>query len=336
MSQKFGVEDLGGVIAVLPTPATPEASSATADFTVDLEESERMVRKLIEDGVDGIMTNGTLGEMATLTAQEWRAFARVVIETVNSVEPDLPLFIGATTLSTRETLERARFVRETGGRGLFLGRPFWNELGPDAMIGYYRDLCEAMPEMSVALYDNPEAFKGPIPTPVYAQLAKIPQIVVVKYMSITPKYRADMEAVGEKIRLLPIESDWLVARSLYPEKASACWSSSALCGPAPVIALRDAFEAGDLDRARWITNRMEWTYEPFLARQNFKEFSRYNIPLEKIRFDEAEYVKAGPSRHPYQVVPGEYAEGARENGRRWKKLAEEVQDAKKEAARSKH
>lgn len=328
MRQQYAVEDLRGVLAVLPTPATEDASSPEAAFTVDLGESERMVRRLIEDGVDGIMTNGTLGEVATLTPEEWRCFTTRVIETVQSVRPELPLFIGVTSLSTRETLERARFVREAGGRGLFVGRPFWSELGEDAMVGYYRDLCEAVPDMSLVLYDNPEAFKGPIPTPVYAQLAQIPQIIGVKYMSITPKFRADMEAVEGRMRLLPIESDWLVARSLYPEETAACWSSSALCGPEPVLALQEAFEEDDLETARWITNRIEWTYEPFLARQNFREFSRYNIPLEKLRFDEAGYVKAGPARHPYHIVPEDYAEGARENGRRWRKVAEEVRTEK--------
>lgn len=325
MQTHWSVSDLKGVIAVTPTPATDLATDLKTTMTVDLDESEKMIRKLIRDGIHGILTNGTLGEMATLTLEEWKAFVEVVIETVKTHEPDLPLFIGATTLNVRDTLERLHVLKKLGARGVFLGRPFWSELSVEAMIRYYRDITASFPEFSIVLYDNPEAFKGPIPTHVYQELAKNPRIVGAKYIALTPKFRADIEAVGKSMRLMPLDSDWLQAAILYPEDVTAFWSSSALSGPEPALYLWESFVRGDLEEARWVTKRMEWTYEPFLARQNFKEFSKYNIPLEKIRFDEAGYVKAGPARPPYHVVPQAYVEGAKENGRRWRTLVEEVQ-----------
>jgi dihydrodipicolinate synthase/N-acetylneuraminate lyase len=325
MNRKFTVEHLRGVIAITPTPAIPGAEDFHVDNTVDIDESERMIRRLIEDGVDGIITNGTLGEMATLTLEEWKAFAAVVAETVHAANPDLPLFIGATTLNTRETVARIKYLHSLGVRGAFLGRPFWCELAPEAMMRFYQDITTAFPDMSLVLYDNPEAFKGPIPVSVYANLATNPGIIGVKYISLSPsKYRADMEAVQGKIRLLLLESDWLQAHILYPENAIASWSSSTLCGTEPTLFLRDALERGDYEASRWISARIAWAYEPFLANQNFREFSKYNIPLEKIRFNESGYVNAGPTRPPYHIVPPQYAEGARENGRRWRQIAEEV------------
>ena len=87
--------------------------------------------------------------------------------------------------------------------------------------------------MGFILYDNPEAFKGPIPTPVYARLATVPNIIGAKYMSLTPKYWADAEAVQGKMRLLPLEVDWFLAHMLVPDRALACWSGSVICGPEP-------------------------------------------------------------------------------------------------------
>jgi dihydrodipicolinate synthase/N-acetylneuraminate lyase len=324
MALKFSVDDLTGVVVVPPTPALDGASDPGAAGTVDLQESERMIRALVRDGVDGILTNGTLGEMASLTLDEWKAFAEVVAETVRDAAPDLPLFVGATGFNTRDTLERARHLQRLGVRGMFLGRPMWNALGADAMLGYYHDVAAAFPDIAIVLYDNPEAFKGPIPVPVYAQLARHPSFVGAKYPSLGPKARADFEVVGDGLRLLPLESDWLAAHALYPDAATGCWSSSAACGPEPALHLRDALRAGDLDEARWVTHRIEWTYETFLARSDFAEFSRYNIAIEKLRFDEAGYVHAGPARAPYHVVPDAYEAGARENGRRWRALVAEV------------
>lgn len=323
-SRRFAVSDLVGVVAVTPTPALPGADALDARSTVDVAESERMIRALLAAGVDGILTNGTLGEMATLTLEEWRTFADVVAETVREVAPGLPLFIGATALGARDIVDRVAYLHRLGVRGAFLGRPFWSQLGPEATVRFYTELADAFPDMSFVLYDNPEAFKGPLTPEVYAQLAEHPGIIGVKYTMITPAYRPTMAAVGGKLRILPIEADWLVARTLFPDEALACWSSSALCGPEPALYLRAALARGDVDDARWITDRIEWTYEPFLARRNFPEFSKYNIPLEKIRFDEAGFVVAGPTRAPYHVVPDEYVEGARENGRRWRSVVSQV------------
>jgi len=36
------------------------------------------------------------------------------------------------------------------------------------------------------------------------------------------------------------------------------------------------------------------------------------------------YMKAGPVRPPYHVIPDAYAEGARENGRRWRAISDEL------------
>lgn len=136
LNQKFAVSDLQGVVAVTPTPAPPSADQLDARNTVDLSESDRMVRALVQAGVDAIMTNGTLGEMATLTEDEWRAFARTVAQAVTEVAPDMPVFIGATSSNTRDTAARIAFLHEIGIRGAFLGRPMGSSLGPDALYNY--------------------------------------------------------------------------------------------------------------------------------------------------------------------------------------------------------
>jgi dihydrodipicolinate synthase/N-acetylneuraminate lyase len=323
---KFTVDHVQGVFGVVPTPATPDAADPRATATVDVAESERMVRRLVEDVVDGILTNGTLGEMATLTYEEWRTFAEVIAETVRDVDPDLPLFVGATTLNTRDTIARMKVLHELGVRGVFLGRPMWCELGPRPMVDFFRDVAEAMPDMSIVIYDNAASFKGPIETETYSQLARIPQIAGVKYPPLTAKYHGDVRAVAGRIRLMPIEFDWFGAYMHYPDEATACWSSSVACGPGPVTYLRDVLRKRDVDEARWITGRIDWTYENFLTRKNFHDFTRYNIPLEKIRFDESGYVRAGPSRPPYSFIPEEYEMGARDNGRRWLEVVREVEE----------
>ena len=63
-----------------------------------------------------------------------------------------------------------------------------------------------------------------------------------------------------------------------------------------------------------------WANETFIPDNSFEEFNKYNLQLEKIRFNEAGYCNAGPIRPPYDVVPERYADNARECGRRWVEL----------------
>jgi dihydrodipicolinate synthase/N-acetylneuraminate lyase len=307
-----------------PTPALPHAAAIDARDTVDLAETERMIHSLIDSGVDAILTNGTLGEGPSLSTAEWKQFSATVAETASSVNEDFPIFVGATTLNTRDTAERIEHIRSIGLRGVLLGRPMWCALGIEPMIEFYESLANAYPDMSFVLYDNPDAFRGPIPPPVYARIAAIPNIIGVKAAAISPKFRADVSAVAGRMRILPIEVDWFATNAMFPDDIVGCWSASAMCGPEPLLYLRDALAAGDVTAARWITDRMEYTYEAHPGRSDFAEFSKYSIAIEKFRFDEAGFVKAGPARPPYHVFPQRYLEDAKENARRWREVVDEV------------
>ena len=63
-------DDIKGVYAIVPTPAKEGADHWSATDTVDLDESARMIDRLIADGVDAIIALGTTGECATLTENE--------------------------------------------------------------------------------------------------------------------------------------------------------------------------------------------------------------------------------------------------------------------------
>ena len=66
---------------------------------------------------------------------------------------------------------------------------------------------------------------------------------------------------------------------------------------------------------------MNWASEPVIPiAQNHEVFAAYNIQIEKIRMEAAGYCRPGPLRPPYDVIPPEYEEAARECGRRWAEL----------------
>jgi dihydrodipicolinate synthase/N-acetylneuraminate lyase len=322
--QRLSYDDVRGVYAIMPTPSTADADRVDAVFTVDLDETSRAASALVDDGVDAIMINGTFGEAATLTEDEWQQFTRAVVE---SVDGRVPVVAGPTTLNTRTTIERARFARDVGAQGLLLGRPMWNEMSSDQVFDFVRGVAEAVPELGIVVYNNPAAFKSTLTPALWERLASIPQVVGAKYGMVDLAFREAFLRVGGRIRLMPIEMNWYTAFHWFPEDALACWSSSASCDPLPATRLRDAILGGDLAEAEKLTQRIVTTYEGFFPKGGEREFRIYTIQLEKLRMDAAGYLKAGLCRPPYTTIPEEHAEGARASGVRWRELAVELRSS---------
>lgn len=305
-----------GAWAIMPTPAKPNASDWREQDTVDLDETARVVEGLIAAGVDGILALGTLGECATLTWDEQHAFMAALVD---SAAGRIPVFVGTTSLNTRETVRRTRIASDLGADGTMLGVPMWCAPSVPVAVQFYRDVAEACPDMGICVYANAEAFKFEFPTPFWAQVASIPQVVSSKYNAMGNLLQ-DIAATRGQIKFLPIDAAYYGAARMDPDFCDAFWTNNAVCGPATVIRFRDTIAAaklsGDWSAARTMAGEIGHALATLFPNGSFKEFSTYNIGLEKERMNAAGWINAGPVRPPYHIVPEPYLEGARESGRR--------------------
>ena len=312
--------EINGAWVIIPTPAKPNASDWRSENTVDLQETARAVDELVKAGVDGILSLGTFGEGSTLTWEEKRAFMGCVVETIRG---RIPYFCGTTSLNTRETVRQTREAKNMGVDGTMLGPPMWCQADTPTAVQFFRDVAEAVPEMAICIYANQEAFKYDFPRPFWAEMAKIPQVVSAKYLGIA-QIVTDLRLVQGHIRFLPTDGIYYGAARIDPEACTAFWTGGACCGPALVIRLRDeiakAKSSGDWSKAKGVAEAISKTLAPLFPNGSFAEFSKYNIGLEKARMDAAGWMKAGPPRPPYHLVPEKYLEGARLSGQLWAKL----------------
>ena len=195
------------------------------------------------------------------------------------------------------------------------------------MERFYRDVAEAVPELAIVVYDNTAAFGGIIPRRVYKTLVELPQVVAVKYAggaSVGFRYHNDMAHTGTSFPLMSIETDWFPAWEMYGEElVGMAWSSTTAMGPGPVLELRDALQQGRIEDARWLTERLRWAHEPFLVGQDFMEFAKYNIPLEKIRVNERRATSTSASaarRTPRTWCPTSTSRTTLEHVERYKQI----------------
>lgn len=320
-SNLMTVDEVQGAWAIMPTPATADANDWRATDTVDLDETARAVDGMIKAGIDGILSLGTLGECATLTRDEKRKF---VAAAVDAAAGRAPFFTGTTSLGTRETIEQTREAFDLGARGTMLGLPMWCAADMKTAVRFFQDVAEACPGMAIAVYANVAAFRFSFPAEFWHEVSKIPQVIMAKAGSIH-SFEQDLAAVEGRVRLLPIEAMYVAAAQQAPDAVTAFWSSGAACGPKLAARLRDAVlkakASGDWAAAIELSDAMGKTLWPLIpGGNNFEEFNKYNIGLEKERIDSGGWMKAGPCRPPYLFVPEEYMEGARISGRGWAAL----------------
>ena len=311
--------DIQGLVGIVPTPANADAGHWGATNTVNLTESEKMVRIVVEAGTDVILTNGTFGECATLTSEELRDFVSCVVDTVAGRRP---VFAGITTLNTRDTITRGRELVERGADGLFVGRPMWLALDEAGIVRFYKDVAAALPGVPLIIYDNPMAFKGKISQAAYVALSQVPEIIAAKHCG-GPALESDALAVGEDCRILPLVSDWYRAAMENPDLMRAAWSGHVACAPAPLNALARNIRLRNWDEAKRISEKCQWAEAAMFAEGDLAKFMDYSIQIGHLRFAAAGLINPGPPRPPYLELPELYRKGGIECGQRWATLQKE-------------
>jgi trans-o-hydroxybenzylidenepyruvate hydratase-aldolase len=326
---RLTLEDVRGAWAIIPTPAKANASDWRATDTVDLDETARVIEALIQSGVDGVLSLGTLGECAGLTLEEKRGFIGTMVEAARG---RVPIFAGTTALATRDAVAHTRMALDLGADGTMIGPGMWNKLDANMAAQFYRDLAEAVPEMAICIYANTFVFKFDFPPAFWAQVSEIPQVVTAKIASAAT-YLRDQRASKRKIRLMPIDAEFYAAARLDPDTAVAFWSSSASCGPAPALALREFVEqakkTGDWSQALALSDKMTAASLPTICYGDWDMFQVHNTALEKLRMDTAGWMRAGPNRPPYQLVPEKIKEYGRIAGENLAALHKEYEPVAK-------
>lgn len=314
------LEEVQGAWVIIPTPAKPGADDWRARDTVDLDETARVVNALIDAGADAIMSLGTLGECATLSWDEKKAFMGAMVDAARG---RVPIFAGTTTLNTRDTIEQTRYAADIGVNGTMLGLPMWCSASVPVAVQFYRDVAEACPDTAICVYANPEAFRFEYPAAFWAQLADIPQVITAKYLGLGTLLR-DINASRRRIRFMPVNNDYYGAARMDPEFCTAFWSGGAVCGPQVVTELRDevtrAKTSGDWTRAKKLSDAAGAASALFMPPGGFKEFAMYNVGLEKGRANAAGWMNAGPCRPPYHLTPAPLLENAAKSGKRWAEI----------------
>ncbi|HEX2126147.1 MAG TPA: dihydrodipicolinate synthase family protein [Thermoleophilaceae bacterium] len=186
---------------VIPAAVTPFDESGSVDTTALIDTA----RWLIDQGVNGLVGTGTMGEAQSLTGGE----RRLVIETlVAAADGRVPVTAGVSSETPAASIDHAADAAAAGAGALMLLPPF-GYAGDDREIeAFYRTVARAT-EMPIMAYNNPKASGTDMRPELVARLAEIDGVVAVKECSGDARRIAEIQgATGDDFEVLVGGDDW--------------------------------------------------------------------------------------------------------------------------------
>lgn len=234
--------EIYGIIAYPITPFTADGDN------VDTETLAAVVEQLVSTGAHAIAPLGSTGESAYLTETEFDA---VVDTTVATVGGRVPVIVGASDLTTANTIRRARYAQQAGADAVMvLPISYW-KLDEREIFHHYASISAAV-DLPIMVYNNP-ATSG---------IDMAPELLVRMFNEID-NVRMVKESTGDLTRMLRIKelsggalpfyngSNPLVLDALLAGASGWCTAAPNL-RPQPCVELYDAVRAGDRARAKEI------------------------------------------------------------------------------------
>ncbi|WP_241073085.1 dihydrodipicolinate synthase family protein [Achromobacter insuavis] len=223
-----------------------------ADETLDFEAMRKHFGFLIDNGVHGLVTCGSLGEASTLTLEEKLAVTRCAVEVSGG---RVPVLANVSETSTREALRFIKAAVELGVDGFMLMPSLIYVADAREAMQSIRTMAEAAARPCM-IYNNPVAYRVDLKPEHMAELADCQWLVAIKESSDDIRRVTDLRnRLGDRFQLF-IGVDDLSFEAL------ALGADGLLAGlvtafPRETVALYDLMKAGKWQEAlalyQWFT-----------------------------------------------------------------------------------
>ena len=226
----------------------PVATPIHADETVVEPDLRKLVRHLVDGGVDGLFVLGTTGEVGALAdAERQRALAIVIDENAGRV----PVIAGVSAEGTRRVCANIDTLSACKPDAFAATPPYYYPATQqDELLAFYREIMGAT-DRPFIIYNHPGISGASIKPETVGQLAQIGNCVGLKDASGDLRYFQSLvrdSSIAENIHLLEGNEPLLLPSLLIGGHGGL--NGIANVTPRLFRRLLDCFAAGDLDGAR--------------------------------------------------------------------------------------
>lgn len=212
------------------------------DLSVDYDAYAEHVRWLIDNGCDGVVPNGSLGEYQTLTDEERARVVRTAVEAAGDGARVMP---GVAAYGSAEARRWAEQAGEAGCGSVLLLPPNAFRADERAVCAHYAEAARA--GVPVVAYNNPIDTKVDLSPALLARLHRDGSIVAVKEFSGDVRRAYETAELAPGLDLLTGADDVLLELAMAGAVGWVAGYPNAF--PASCAELYHAAVAGDLEVA---------------------------------------------------------------------------------------
>ena len=221
------------------------------DGSVDYEGAAALAKHLVDHGSEGILVGGTTGEGATMTSEEKLKLYKVIVDAVGRNAPGkkVPIMGNIGTISTKDTILFGREAKKTGIDCALCIVPFYVKPNQEGMYQHFRAVAKHV-DLPIVVYNVPGRTGVSIqPETLKRIVDECPNVVAIKDAT------GSWDQVTKEKALLPDDfmiysgDDAFTLALLMAGGVGVISVSSHVIGD-DMLAMVDAFEKGDLEKAR--------------------------------------------------------------------------------------
>lgn len=170
MKKPNRISKLGGVIIAMPTPLMENED-------IDLPSLDKLVDYLIDEGANGIMVAGTMGEGTALDESQ----RQLLIEaTVAHTAGRVPVLATVSDVSTRKSLQFATSIRNSGIDYIVCTTPFYYKFpDPESIIRHINAIADSV-EVPLIFYNASGLTGNPVDVGIMEKILNIEKVVGIK------------------------------------------------------------------------------------------------------------------------------------------------------------
>ena len=174
---------------------------------------KKMVKHLLDGGVDGIFLLGTTGEGPHLSYAIRRELVKTVCAEVRRLgravaprppRPAVPVLVGITETDIEDAIAFAKECKAFGASGVVAAPPYYFKLTQAECLAWFTELANRLP-LPLVIYDMPAHTDTTIEPATIAKLAAHPNIVAMKdsssVIALFNKYRVALEPFADSFSL---------------------------------------------------------------------------------------------------------------------------------------
>jgi 4-hydroxy-tetrahydrodipicolinate synthase len=230
---------------------------------IDLAAFRKLVRHVIEGGVDVPVVLGTSGEAPAIEDRERDMLIQACVEAARG----RPVVAGCGTNATAKTARLVRRARELGAAGALVVTPYYVKPMDAGIVAHFAAIAEAAPGFPIIAYNVPGRTGVTISPAALVRLWEIPEVVALKESS------GSIQRIAEIARTLPPGKTLLAGDDHVALPAIACGATGlvSVLGnllPRETKALVEAARHGDVANALRIDQRLRPLMDALFVESN--------------------------------------------------------------------